>query len=824
MPIVEDHITELLKSLRMANANEAETRLKVIDRVMFEVLNWRLEDVAVEHRVSEDGHTQITDYFFKTATSLLVVEAKRIGKDFSNVAGKRRFLLSDINLTGDFGSAVKQARDFCRSRSVLFAVVTNGDAWFIFPANRNDGVLFSESSGIFFESIEQALLFERDTFVGLLSRDAVIERSLDRALLGTVENQVEQRRLNLFFESSTPKLDRHNIFDLVESEFVVALNPDISTQDVNLLREAYVRTPSRIKFDRRIQMHIRRRENVASKGPIRPMKSGEAGAVVDLIKGAASRVRPLAIMLLGPVGAGKTTFLEYTYGISAASVFEKRPDRAYPHWVRLDFRGFSAAQNVRTFIFEKLFRAIEIEPFMSDYERCVKHAYKLELDALFRGPLHLFQNDEAERNRQIAAYLMEQYKKVEPYVLAVLRYTASKTAFFLVIDNVDQIEDAEIQETIFSEVMAIAHESKFNIILAMRDATYVKNKNSPIFDAYDFDPVAIESPPVESVLSRRFAIAENLVAGNVGEFVAENGMKIQVSDLRAVVEMLRRSVLGTEIGRQIEILATGDVRLALRMTREFLQYGYSATAKAYRIFRDTGNYQLPPHEALRAIMLGNQTIYREAFSVLGNPFDARLNRTEFQLARLFILSALVAHASDAQFQFVTGNEILESSSKIGLPVQSTLRVLSDLHDFRFVQTLSHGPPTPDANYIPTRLGGHIIRQFLGNFTFLENVMMDTFIPFDDVWEQIRYDSEAILRERHNTVARLRRRKQRVLTFYGAMQRLYQPLLVESRLRALPAVWCTDPLANALTDLHLHIQRATRSAVRLYGDEKQSSGV
>lgn len=49
-------------NLKLHDANEAETRKKLIDRVIEDVLDWKDLDVAYEERVSEDGNTTFADY------------------------------------------------------------------------------------------------------------------------------------------------------------------------------------------------------------------------------------------------------------------------------------------------------------------------------------------------------------------------------------------------------------------------------------------------------------------------------------------------------------------------------------------------------------------------------------------------------------------------------------------------------------------------------------------------------------------------------------------------------------------------------------------
>src|SRR3970282_2030783 len=135
------------------------------------------------------------------------------------------------------------------------------------------------------------------------------------------------------------------------------------------------------------------------------------------------------------------------------------------------------------------------------------------------------------------------------------------------------------------------------------------------------------------------------------------------------------SVLGSEVGNRIEVLATEDVRLALRMTREFLEYGYSNFGKAWEIYKREGAYLLPKHEAFRAILLGNRTVYSEEVSPIANPFDLRLAINSAQLLRLYILTAIVNLASSPSFRHIDGSFIAENLRKIGFGDAVILSVL-----------------------------------------------------------------------------------------------------------------------------------------------------
>lgn len=816
---ISEEILSRHTELALADANEAETRLKLIDRVIFEVLGWSHDDVRVEERVSEDGNTQFADYVLTTGLTSLVIEAKRVGRSDLEVEDKRKVLLDRRFVKGDTGDAIVQARDYGRKLSIPFAVVTNGDQWIVFPAIRTDEVPFEKSPAIVFADLSSALNRDFADFQDLLSRDAVIGGSLEQELLGRREDQVDSRRLNRHFTTGFSKLARSNIFHLIENEMATAFSEDIISSDPDLFKKAYVETPDRLRYDRRIKMHLSRRDSPAQRAPIKGMTSQGRQALSDAIQRASQAVRPLALLVLGQVGSGKTTFISHVRKVREAEVFEPRPDTAYPHWIYVDCRKLGKTESPSDFISAVMFDHIIEDEFLSNYERCIRFAYKSEIDALKRGPLSLLGTDEKEQNRQIAELLKKDYEKQRPYLEKVFSYAARNTSVFLVIDNVDQFDEPHRQEIIFGDAIALAQRLGLCLVLAMRDATYVDNKSKPVFDAFDFDPIQIEPPDTVAVLSRRFAVAKEMLRGKRAEFVAENGAKIELDDTSILVDLLSSSVLGTSVGRALSVLSMGDIRLCLRMTREFLRNGYTATGKAVSIFQKTGQYRLPEHEAIRAIMLGTQKVYSEEFSPVANPFDARLDMTSAQLLRLFVLAAIVSKCTNSRVSTMPGSEIRDALAEIGFSHDITLKVLSGMVEARYIFTAGHGPASFEASFMPSRLGGHILRDLMTQFVFLENVLMDTFIDDDVFWRKIHKLTRRIYSERSPTT-RVEKRVERVEAFYDHMLQRYTTLRDEASRRSLSAEWLSDPFGEGKNSLTNNIDRVLRSVRRNYGADGQ----
>ncbi len=809
---VRNEIVARLNGLQLADSNEAETRLKVIDRVLFEVLGWTHDDVTVECRVSEDGKTKFIDYLLKTVSTSIVIEAKKVGAYEMNVPNLRTQRLNASFVSGELAAPIRQARNYARSKAVPFAVVTNGESWIVFPASRIDGVSFANSKSIIFPSLSLALTDDHVEFTHLLSRQSVVDGSLEEALLSERSDQNEERRLRLFFTSRSGLKPRNELYPLIQDAVELSLTNSLIEHRPDFLKKCYVQTAERRRFDKSIQMHLKRQRPLFDRQPARPLQRKDVNVVSNTIKKAVP-IRPFALLVLGQVGCGKTTFIQYTRLVTCKNIFQPTKAGPYAHWIYIDFRGFSKHSDVEGFIYNQLNEYVVNDIFLSNYEQCLRPAYGNDIRSLRDGPLRILKSEE-EKDQRISQYLFER-QGTRADTDKRLKYAATKKSVFLVIDNIDQLQSTDLQSEIFSEAIAISHRNNFNLIIALREATFVEHKNSPVFDAFDFTPVTIEPPQIPAVLSRRFVIMREILRGISGEFVAENGAKIVVKDLADIVDLISSSVLGTNIGRTIDVMATSDVRLALRMTREFLAAGYTNPGRAVQIHQSGKRYVLPPHEALRSLMLGSNAVYQEVQSVLGNPFDSYLSRNKLQLLRLFILSALVRFASEADFQYVDGPEIRKATRGVGYGDKEVLKALEDLCKLRFLHTASHNEADFESSFYPSILGGTIIRHLMADFTFLETVMMDTFISDKLIWDRLYELSESIGAQR-NVTERLRIRIERIRVFMNYIRGLYEIVLEEANRRGLPREWRSNPFEEREKLLERNVRNALVSAERNYG--------
>lgn len=813
-------ISEILSTyhhLQLENANEAATRLKVIDRVLKEVLMWTDSDIKPEEHVTEDGLTTYADYILKTANIALVVEAKKAGPSFTVTPGKRKVKLSNGFLQCDLGEAIIQARDYARKFGIDYAVATNGNVWACFPAQRHDNVKFNDSIALVFWSLEDCLHENYQEFYDLLSRENVISGSLETALLGRVENQIEFRKLRNFYSQQNRTQTNNPIYHLIADELRLAFSDSILYLDEDSFEKCYVSTPETMRFDSKIRMNIGRRSNVLNGEVLKGLNDKDTQRIIDKFQVKGKKKihikdsKPLAILLLGTVGAGKTTFLHYMRKVRIREIFSNKEDTLTPHWLHIDFLDNPSESSIVDFIYKSILEYINRHPILSSQE-FVFDAFREDIEAIKSGPLFLL--SEEQKNSRISDFLYEQYKNIKPYVDKIISHITKITSFFLVIDNVDQIELDDIQSRIFTESFSISRALSLNLVLSLRQSTFIKHKNSPAIDAFDFEVIQIDPPRISSVIAKRFALVKYMTSNKSGNFIAENGAKVALDDISQLVDIISGSVLGSEIGTRIEVLATDDVRLALRMTREFLERGYTSPGKAVQIFREQGRYLLPRHEAFRAILLGTELTYSESTSTIANPFDSNLAVTQMQLLRLYVLNVIVSYASDPAFRQIDGSVITEKLRMIGVGDSFTHRVLVDLCNKRFLFTVNHGEPTASSSFIPSRLGGYIAKELISNFTFIECMLYDTYIADAKTWGKLRDLSGKIESER-DVIKRITMRVSRAKSFYYQMEKLISPLCSEAIIRGLPSQWCSNPLRERLPELRKELGRVLHSAKKTY---------
>lgn len=754
-----DQVKNFLNGKDLALTNEAQTRFDVIDRIIREVLGWQHGSVAVEEYAPAHEKAAYIDYLLRSGDSSIVVEAKRIGAAFPTPTIKAKLKLNGTVLgTGEIADAIRQARAYAEQKEADIVVVTNGLCWCFF------------SVADFTEDGYASLLFpfakdgHAEQLFDLFFADNVSSGSLSR--ITNELPQVEERLLTVF-RAADDRVDRNNIADQISPALNRALYAESLLNDPEALRRCFVTTEARTKFDGMLGMHLADPKPAAVAPAKRISRKKRGDHLESMISKAAPSYAPPVTLIIGPVGAGKSTYLKHFELISGSALLASKE----AHWIYVDMEGVGKAGDPRAFMYGRLKNYLDngMPNGPATYEAHIGPAYAEEIQALRRGPLALIAEDEGEVKKLISERILEDYKAIEPYVDKVISYLAKKNLAVIVIDNIDLYEDDKLETAVFAEGLALSKRVHCHVIVSVRDTTYVRHKNDSAFNAYELRKLWLDPPPLKAVISARLTYSKKILDNKSATIELPNNKRLHVPNLSIFFDVVQQSILRGHAGDYIDAIADLDVRKGMTLVRNFLTSGHIEADRALSqyLLGDT-QYYFPFHEIFKGSMLGQWLHFREERSEGVNIFDSRLGSRRLRMLRAFLLQFLVRRAKDERLMEVTVKECCEFMSAIGAAPSQIVACLDFLNKQRLVRTTTSEPLSMESTIVAARSGGYYTRILCRKFVYVEECMYDTAIDSVDAWRRIHDLTAQILTE-DNRLTRMQERKQRIMIFLQALE-------------------------------------------------------
>jgi hypothetical protein len=489
----------------------------------------------------------------------------------------------------------------------------------------------------------------------------------------------------------------------------------------------------------------------------------------------------------------------------------------------VDFKKATKRDDPRAFIYSTLLGFIERdnEFNLGVWEESIQPAYKEVIESLAKGPMHLLKKqDQAAFERHVSEIIMADRQRVEPYVETIVRNQLKRRPGFLIVDNVDQIEDLEAQNAIFSETQAAAQRMGLNVIMSLRDSTYIKSRNAPAFDAFQVESLYVDPPSVLPVLSRRFQYAKTLLTGVPASLTLANGMRFKTGDVGVFFDVVGQSVLAEDAGFMFDVLSGGDIRRGLSLTREFLASGHTTADLALHNYVSDKSYRFAVHEIFKGATLGPRKFFREEESLIPNLFSSKLGSGSLQLLKLRALHFFVTQAQAQTFEGYLAEAFIAELHKAGMAEPDVVQVLGTLVEKKALRTSDGAPYSAASRLLPTRLAGYLLNDLGKKFNYVEMCMMDAVIYDDVTWQAVVELTEAIQAER-DSLATIPPRIRRVREFLKYLGVLEEKWIIEARRRNLEQPLREQILANTFfpaieKDLARVSESADRQRIRRQG--------
>ncbi|MCC6582986.1 MAG: ATP-binding protein [Chitinophagales bacterium] len=759
----------------LENKSEAQTRFDVIDRVIKEILQWKNGQISVEPHTTGVREGYI-DYLLISGDYKIIIEAKKVDAAFPSPTKRKKLKLTGAILGhGEINAALLQAEDYARNKEADIVMVTNGNCWCFYPLKE------TQRSDIY-----ASLLFPFDDMADAEQLFNLFEvHNVENDSLKTISGESDvilNNKLNNIIDNCDHRLGRNNIADFIMLGIDHAIMAESLLNDEKVLESCYVTSDSRVKFDNTLHMHLSQYRPNLIEPAKRIRRDKQKDEFSEAFKRAQPNITSPVTLLIGSVGSGKSTYLKHFELVKSKELLKKQK----AHWIYIDFEKLGVSGNPRDFIYNSL-RDYLLEDHIenpTDFKNVIQPAYEKEIESLRRGPYALLSKNPEKFEEKITEIIDSDYQKVEPYVEKVYKYISSKQLCIIVIDNVDLYEDEKLETVVFSEAISISKIIKCNTIVSLRDSTYIKHKNTSIFNAYELKKFWVNPPSFREVLSRRLTYANQLLKGQKATIVLNNGSKLQVEDLGLFFKIVQKSVLNENNSKLLEYLSDRNPRKGITLIQNFLTSGHiHADSAINNYINGDAQYTFPFHEVFKGSILGQWKYFKEERSESYNIFDSSLGSKRLQLVRLYILRYLHNKAKIGLAD-VELNKLISIVSAFGGSDDIAKSVINSLSINSFIH--SNNTHLENPSYNITLCGGYYITNLSKSFVYNETIIYDTNILDQTIFERL-CNITIQIEDNRDIQDRLAMRKTRIEIFYEYLEQIENEVLTNTELQLLRCI-------------------------------------
>jgi hypothetical protein len=714
--------------------NEADTRLQLIDRLLFDCLGWSRDRAGLED--PEGG--EYADYVLDKKARRLVVEAKREGVTFELPQGlERTAKLSVLHGLGEaIHSALKQVETYAQRRGIPFAAICNGHQLVAFLASRADGVSPRDGRALVFSSPED-LVDGFPTLWEALTEEGCATKRLMKQLRGVVAAPPPKLSEQIRDYSATaPQTERDAILSTLHVLFLPEYERDTERED-DFLRECYC-PPGAFSQLALLNRGVLRARLSTALGTALQVgleearnKEGLSPLLAEEVASTSAGREPL--VLLGSLGVGKTMFLRRLLRIDAKELAE---DAVVLY---VDLGRNAVLEDLKSYV------AISLRDQLID-----RYGVDIDADDFMRGTYH----KEVRRfaggvNAALKELDLGEFKKREIDLLVSLAshpethlgrslehlVTLRKEQIIIVLDNIDQ-RSREDQEQTFLVAQTMAQNWPCTVFVTLRPETFNASRIRGTLSGYQPRAFVIDPPRVERMVAQRFKYGQQKyeIEGRLPQWM---GWTAESQDLRVYLEILARSFSRSE-GLRLGLvnLSGGNARRALDLMTDFLQSPHAeAGAIIKRNEKRRSGYLVPWHTFLRAVLLCDGLYYSPKRSRIPNLFDISTNDAREHFVLPCLLGQLRRETERAASEgYIPIEEVFATFQDAGFEADQIDFAVGRARDGELVEQI---PPEGDVRSLRlTTIGAYAHQLLPSEFDYMDAIVVDTPVTDPEVRSQL----------------------------------------------------------------------------------------
>jgi len=709
-----------------ANANEATTRLRVIDTLLFEILDWDREDVDAEHYCRAEGYA---DYVCAVeGQHLLVIEAKRTETTFvlgaDNLESRPYSFGFIASESKDAANALQQAIGYAATLGAHYVAITNGRQW-LMTLTYVEGKELSERLVFVFESFE-AIKARFRVFCQCFSKYQLSRHEIHGALLDILlkpapskvsaripgypqpaERNVFQNELSYVLNYVWQVMSQ----DEGSSDFVTNcyVSPDSHNDTIALVKELIVK---RTAEDAILTQH-------------------DIKSIDSLPQQIAHLPSEKPFVILGQIGRGKTSFLKYLRHVAASELLTG--------FIQLDINFIDRpddASQIPAYVYDEIERQLlDLYDIDIREDRFVRGVLHFELQRLKNTPRGKAASDDTNRYKE---YELDEIDKIlqdrHAYLTRVFHHLKKgrNCSVAIFMDNLDRRE-TEIQEQAFLRASAMARDWASLTFVCLRPDTFHRSREGGVLDAIAPTTFTVAHPDLALLLKRRFAYAKAIANGERLTSATVDGYNPQIrvklpdaSLLLGSCEFAARKRHG--IIPILEAVSNGNIRRLLDFARSVLCSGHLDTKKILGIIQTDGSYTLPDFEGVKALLYGEYKHYYEIEAPFINLFDiSHAQRMEHFLA-LCVLHFLSRNSENGPSRgFTARRDLTAYLSGVGFSLQASDEVLRRLEAKQLIEAaiLPAEDDRDHKRFRLTTLGTFHLHYLCHVFQYIDAMTLDT---------------------------------------------------------------------------------------------------
>jgi hypothetical protein len=337
------------------------------------------------------------------------------------------------------------------------------------------------------------------------------------------------------------------------------------------------------------------------------------------------------ILLVGGVGSGKTTFVDYLKEVKLSPEVSARVQ-----WVHLNMNYAPLKDNFAyEWVCNEIFSALAKTHPGVDFEDpdVLEKLFSVELNKYRKMTRKYYAEGTPEFIRGLVHEITELQRNLLASAKAMARYSCSERGKLLIVafDNCDKrVRDEQL--FMFQLAQWLQREFRCLIILPLRDVTYDHYRSVPPLDTALKDFVfRIEPPLFSKVLHRRLTLALEEMRKTHHEKVLSyklpTGVTVEypAEDLGVYLACILKSVFEYDrfVRRIIMGLAGRDMRRAMEIFLDFVSSGHITEDEIMKIRYSKGDYCLPLEVITRVLLRQNRRFYDGDASHVKNLFQCR---------------------------------------------------------------------------------------------------------------------------------------------------------------------------------------------------------